>query len=108
MPVVSPELFAKAAAEGVLRVIVHLRLTPGQEDARHRAIEAARESALREISHTSHRVIRTYEAIPLLALEVSTETLRVLASSPSVGWVEEDSLAAPQSSPSAPPVKPAE
>jgi len=104
-PIVSPELFAKALTEGSVRVIVHLRLPLEAGDVRRRAIDTAQRSVLKEILHTSHRVVRKYETVPLLAVEVSADGLRVLAASPNVVGVQEDALAAPQAGPGAGPVK---
>lgn len=100
--VVPAELLARAAADGAVRVIVRFRVAPAPEDARAQAIEAGRRALLSEIAQTPHRVLRTYETLPFLALEASGETLRVLASSPNVLAIQADTLAAPHSRPAAP------
>lgn len=95
--VVSPELLAKAAREGSVRVIVHLRVpSSAQPEVRGSGMVRTREAVLSEISRTRHTVVRTYETVPLLALEVSAEALEVLASSLNVERVQEDELASPQ------------
>ena len=94
--VVPPALFQKAAAQGSLPVIVRLRVTATSEDARRQAIRTVQEAVLREISGAPHRVRRRYETVPLMALEVSTDALRILELSRNVVAVEEDTLAAPQ------------
>lgn len=95
-PIVAAELLARAAGEGSVRVIVELRVAAMPADARQRAIEMAQQAVLGEISHTPHRVLRVYQTVPLLALDVSADALRVLASSAHVAAVQEDTLAAPQ------------
>jgi hypothetical protein len=98
--VVSPELLAKAAREGSVRVIVHLRVpNSAQSDLRGNGMVRTREAVISEISRTRHKVVRTYETIPLLALEVSAEALEVLASSLNVERVQEDGLNSPQPKP---------
>jgi hypothetical protein len=94
-PAVPPALVERASAEGAVRVIVGFRLPPGvAPDAQ--AIAAARETVLRQVAGTRHRVVRAYETIPFVALEASPETLRALAASPEVSSVQEDALARPQ------------
>jgi hypothetical protein len=92
---VSPGLLARADAEGSVRVIVSLRLPAGATpDAE--TIQRASRSLLQEIAGTRHRVVRTYDTLPLVALEASAETLRALAALPSVLAVEEDTVVRPQ------------
>ncbi len=100
---VSPELLAKATEHGRVRVIVQLRIAPGPEEGRTRAIERAQDSVLRALAPAPHRLLRRYETLPLLAVEVSPEALRLLAASPDVAGIEEDRLAAPQPGAAAPP-----
>jgi len=98
-PVVAPELMARAGAEGLVRVIVGLRVPAAEAGNRRQAIESARERVLRDISQTPHRVVRTFDTVPFMALEASAEALRALAASPHVVSVQADTLAAPQSAP---------
>lgn len=93
--VVPPELLARAGAGRPVRVIVRLRHDPAAQDP-SAAIAAAQQAVLRAIQSTPHRVLRVYQTVPLLALEASAGTLRVLAALPDVARVEEDALAAPQ------------
>jgi hypothetical protein len=95
---VSPDLLARAGAEGSVRVIVSLRLAPGvAPDAE--AIRRASGALLQEIAGTRHQVVRTYETVPLVALDASVETLRALAASPRVLAVEPDAVVRPQGAP---------
>ena len=91
---VAPGLLARAAAEGAVRVIVGLRL-PAGATADVAAIAGVRAAVLRAIAGTRHRVVRTYDTIPFVALEASVETLQALAAAPEVSSVEEDALARP-------------
>jgi len=99
--VVPEKLYCKALSEGSVRVIVQLRLSAlpggqlGSADAmvaQRQAIAAAQSTVLAGLAGTTFRVIRTYEAIPFLALEVSPDALRALEKSPLVASMEEDRL----------------
>ncbi len=98
-PVVPEDLYRKALDDESVRVIVQLRVTAlqggqlGGEDAvasQRQAIAAAQSVLLAELDGTGYRVVRTYKAIPFLALEVSANALRVLEGSAMVAAVEED------------------
>ena len=79
------------------RVIVVLRLPPSETDEQKgRLIGQTREALLAELKATPHRVVRIYETIPAVALDVSPQALLVLRKSTLVAGVEEDRLAAPQ------------
>ena len=86
---VSPDLNAKAEAQGSIRVIVELRVD-------ERGVAAAGEAILRGLAGTRYRLIRQFTAIPFLALDVSSEALRRLASLSEVVSVQEDRIHAPQ------------
>jgi hypothetical protein len=78
------------------RVIVELRIakmegTP-DDPARLAAIAAARQALLRELDGTTFRVVRTYDTIPFVALEVSPDTMAALKRSRLVAGVQPDSL----------------
>jgi len=74
-------------------VVVELRIAAAPPDAA--SIASVRDAVLRRLTGTSHRVVRVYQTLPFLALEVSPEALAVLASSPDVTSVGEDAVAAP-------------
>lgn len=107
-PVVPAELFARAAAEGMVPVIVQFQVLPGPEEARRERIVEARRVVLEAIAGTPHRVRRAYETVPMVALAASAETLRILASLPDVVAVHEDTLAAPHPAPGPSPRRPAQ
>ena len=95
------KLYCKALSEGSVRVIVQLRLSAPAEGqlgsadamvAQRQTIAAAQSTVLAGLAGTTFRVIRTYEAIPFLALEVSPDALRALEKSPLVAGMEEDRL----------------
>ncbi len=90
---VPSDLFLKARDRGTVRVVVELRIASASPDAA--SIASVRDAVLRSLAGTPHRVVRVYQALPFLALEVSPEALAVLASSPHVASVAEDAVAAP-------------
>ncbi len=101
----------KAYDEGTVRVIVQLRVTALPEGelssaeavaSQRRAIASAQSAVLTELADTSYRVIRTFETIPFLALDVSPGALQALEGSALVVSVEEDRLASPQRMPKRP------
>lgn len=104
--VVPPALFARAAAEGTIPVIVRFQVPPGPEETRRERIAEGRRAVLEAIAGTPHRVRRAYETVPLVAVVASVETLRILASLPGVVAVHEDTLAAPQPAPGPSPRRP--
>ena len=103
--VVPGNLYAKALEHGSVRVIVQLKVAAlpegqlGGGDAvvsQRQAIAAAQSALLAELAGSSYRVVRTYETIPFLALEVSADGVRILEGSALVAGVEEDRLESPQ------------
>jgi len=103
-----PEALVDRAARESIRVIVQLRVSArpegelGSPDAvasQRQAIAAAQSAALKELAGASYRVVRTYETIPFLALEVSLGALQALDESALVVGVEEDRLDSPQRTP---------
>jgi hypothetical protein len=109
--VVPEKLRGKALEAGWVRVIVQLRVTAlpegalGSADAvasQRQSIAAAQSALLAELAGSNYRVLRTYETIPFLALEVSPDALRALEGSALVMRVEEDRLDAPQTKPGDP------
>jgi hypothetical protein len=92
-PRVPTDLIDKAREQGAVRVIVQLRVP---ENAAQPVIEAVKQAVRTEISTTPHRVVRELQGLPLLAIEASADTLRVLRVSPHVLRVQEDTIARPQ------------
>jgi hypothetical protein len=101
----------KAYDEGAVRVIVQLRVSALPEGelgsaeavaAQRRAIVSAQSAVLSALAGTGYRVIRTFETIPFLALDVSPGALEALEGSALVVGVEEDRVAAPQRTPNRP------
>jgi hypothetical protein len=111
MSVVSENLHRKAMDRDLVRVIVQLRVTglpEGRiwtveaEASARQAIAEVRCTLLRELAGSNYRVVRTYETIPFLALEVSLDALRALEGSALVMNIEEDRVESPQSKPDGP------
>jgi subtilisin family serine protease len=97
-PVIAPELRAKAANEGGVRVLVRLATSfapegslDGTRAAGQRiAIRRTQDAALAKLAGTKSQVHARYEHIPFLALEVDAAALDLLASLPEVVGVAED------------------
>jgi hypothetical protein len=94
---------------GPSRVLVQLRLSLtdaelSDVELRSKAIARAREAMLGELAGTSYRVLRTYDTIPFVALEASSDTLMMLQQSPAVVGIEPDGLSSPQGPGGGPPV----
>jgi subtilisin family serine protease len=97
--VVPDGLYQKAHGKGLVRVIVQLRATArpeGQLESAHAVtaqrqhLAAHRAALLAELAGRRHRLLRAFETIPFVALEVAPETLAALEASPNVVAVEED------------------
>lgn len=104
-PVVSESLYRRVLEAGTIPVIVHLRVAAlpegqiGSADGvalQRQAIAAAQSAVLAELAGIDHRVVRAFETIPFLALEVSKGALQTLGRSGLVLGVEEDRLDSPQ------------
>ena len=82
-PVIDPEVRA-AVPRGPTRVVVDLRLpAPSASDTgssvpRTAAITAARDAVLARLTGTTYRLVRRYQTVPLLALEIGPEALGAL------------------------------
>jgi len=109
--IVPDALRQKAYDEGAVRVIVRLWVSVLPEGdlsgaeavaSQRRAIASAQSAVLTELAGASYRVIRTFETIPFLALDVSPGALQALEGSALVVGIEEDRLAAPQRTPNCP------
>jgi hypothetical protein len=83
---VTAELLGKAQAQGVVLVIVTLRVPEGSSPS---AIAAIKRAVLEEIKPTRHRIVRELAGLPQLALEASDDTLRALGASPHVLRIDE-------------------
>lgn len=94
------ELFDQAENTGTVLVLVGLKAPwrpegPLSQDllfAQRKAIAAAQEYLLVELSHTRYKITRRYTRIPGIALEVGLEALRVLGNSAVVINVLQDRL----------------
>ena len=83
---ITPELLGKAQAQGVVLVIVTLRVPEG---ASPETIAAVKQSVIGEVASTRHRVVRLLTGLPQIVLEASGDTLRVLGTSPNVLRIDE-------------------
>ena len=95
---IAPEIYQKAKALGLVRVIVELRLPPHREDSdssREDAIRMAQNALLDELAKVNLRVIRSYSSIPAIVLAASVDALKMIAASRHVVRVTEDSLSIP-------------
>lgn len=89
---VPPEVFNQAATAGKVLVLVGLNvpwsmegtLTDHEVIAQRRAIGSAQRDLLSELTGTEYKVVRVYDVIPGIALEVGNEALAVLKNSGSV------------------------
>ncbi len=82
------------------QVIVRLRFDAPEgaapdSEAYRTALVAAREKLMVELGEMPHRVVRTYDVMPLVVLAVSPADRPALEKLPSVASVEEDRLNAP-------------
>ncbi|HEX9822689.1 MAG TPA: hypothetical protein VGD07_24090 [Methylomirabilota bacterium] len=99
VPGVTPSLLAKARQQGLVSVIVQVRVPQSAGEAE---IIAAQDAVLAELGAAPHRVARRYTTIPFIALAVSEQALRVLAGSPHVASVAEDTVLRPSAPPTSP------
>src|SRR5215475_8516118 len=105
-------LMARAQAGGAVRVIVHLQApfvpeqtlaTPAHISAQRANIARLRADVRASLRGVAHNVVREYDALPFIALEVGPDALRMLGALPGmVDRVEEDALAAPMLAESVP------
>jgi hypothetical protein len=93
-PGVSEDLLAKARAQGVVQVIVTLRVPA---DAPAATAEAIKRSVLDAIAGTRHRIVNPLPNFPQIVLEASDDTLRALGASPHVLRIQEPRLSRPAS-----------
>jgi len=109
--VAPPGIIQKVQAERIARVIVRLDVqtrsegtldTPQAVEAQRQAIASAQTFLSAELTRTGHRMIRRFQTIPFLVLEVEADALAVLERSSLVIRVAEDRLDAPLLPQSAP------
>jgi hypothetical protein len=96
-PAVDPIVTSRAAA-GPARVLVELRVPadPSGVSPEPAAIARVQQRVLARLAGTRFTVIRRFESVPLIALEIHADALSALAQmSDLVTRVSEDSLAAP-------------
>ncbi|MGH7827655.1 MAG: hypothetical protein ACREQ7_21070 [Candidatus Binatia bacterium] len=99
------EVSERAASEGTVLVLVGLNVPWRQEEtlsddavlAQRQAIRSAQNKLLSELSGTRHSIIRQYEVIPGIALEVGSDALAALEKSVNVSNVVPDRPARPSS-----------
>ena len=97
------KIWEEAEKTGVARVIVGLNvpwqpegnLSEADKLEQRQAIAAAQDQLLAEFVGTQHRVVRRFDNIPGLALEVGVEALAIMEHSAYVTKVTEDSLLEP-------------
>lgn len=83
-----------------VQVIVRLRFDPPDgakpdDEAYQAALRATLEKFLAEVDALPHRVVRTYDTLPLVVLSIAPADRAALEQLPSVATVEEDRLNAP-------------
>ncbi len=97
---IPPGLAERAAREGLVRVIVGLdvpfapegELSPGVAARQRSEIASVRSALFGGLAGAAHRVARSYETIPFVALEVGPRALEWLARSARVTSLREDRL----------------
>ena len=101
------EIVHQAASDGKVLVLVGLnvpwtmegKLTENEIGTQRRAIGSAQNHLLTQLSGTEFRIVRVYDSIPGIALEVGNDALAVLRKSNSVSNVLPDRPAIPAASP---------
>ncbi len=98
------EVWQKARAQGVVRIIVWLNVMTREEAelrqvevrAQRQAIAAAQHELVASLAGTKHKVIERSKTVPFVGLDVGMDALAVLEHSPLVIRVEESRLGYPQ------------
>ena len=92
-------LIAKAEAQGMVRVIVNLRMdyipeghlhNPQEIEQQRAKVAALQHEVLHELGQTKVASITRYQFVPSLALEASAEALKILMHSKAVANITED------------------
>lgn len=94
------EPVVESTSEGRQSVIVRLRFEPPDgaapdSEPYQAALRATRDRFLAEIDDLPHRVVRTYDTLPLVVLSVTPADRARIEKLPSVESVEDDRLNAP-------------
>jgi subtilisin len=106
-----PAVVAEAAQrEGRARVIVRLDvpaqpeggLPPGLAQVQRQTIGTTQQQVMQRLAGTGARLVRQFETIPYMALEVGPDALLTLAQTPGVLAIQEDRLHAPDLAESVP------
>jgi hypothetical protein len=103
---VTAALRARAEASGQVRVLVRLNiawqpegdLTEAQKVAQQARIAAAQNDLLAQVQARGATLVRNYQFVPQLVLNVTPGALDVLEASPLVASVQEDQVSAPTGS----------
>ncbi|HEX7226524.1 MAG TPA: hypothetical protein VF353_02020 [Candidatus Binatia bacterium] len=104
---VPSEIVNQAASDGKVLVLVGLnvpwtmegKLTENEIGTQRRAIGSAQNDLLTQLSGTEFRIVRVYDSIPGIALEVGNDALAVLRKSNSVSNILPDRPVIPVASP---------
>lgn len=94
------EPVVESTSAGQVQVIVRLRFEPPEgaapdSEPYQTALRAVRAAFLEEIDAIPHRVVRTYDTLPLVVLSLAPSDRAPVEKMPSVASVEEDRLNAP-------------
>lgn len=94
------EPVVQSSAEARVQVIVRLRFDPPEgakpdDEAYQTALRAAHEKLFGELDAIPHRMVRTYDTLPLVVLSIAPADRAAVEKLPSVASVEEDRLNAP-------------
>jgi hypothetical protein len=94
------EPVVESTAEARVQVIVRMRFeapdgAKPDDEAYQAALNGARERLFAELAALPHRVVRTYDALPLVVLSIAPADRAAVEKLPSVASVEEDRLNAP-------------
>lgn len=94
------EPVVESPSEARLQVIVRLRFdapdgAKPDDEVYREALVAAREKLFAELDAIPHRVVRTYDTLPLVVLSIAPADRATVEKLPSVASVEEDRLNAP-------------
>lgn len=94
------EPVVESTAEARVQVIVRLRFdapdgAKPDDEAYQAALRAAREKLFGELDAIPHRMVRTYDTLPLVVLSIAPADRAAIEKLPSVASVEEDRLNAP-------------
>ena len=94
------EPVVQRSAEARVQVIVRLRFDAPEgakpdDEAYQAALRAAHEKLFGELDAIPHRMVRTYDTLPLVVLSISPSDRAAVEKLPSVASVEEDRLNAP-------------